>query len=73
MRKHLVPGSCLCGTGSLQTCGHLPLLSHPSSTGKDPQEDLEALEEFKEFTQLKRLVPENLLIPEQMGEGTCNP
>ncbi|XP_032757711.1 vomeronasal secretory protein 1-like [Rattus rattus] len=41
--------------------------------GKDPQEDLEALEEFKEFTQLKRLVPENLLIPEQMGEGTCNP
>ncbi|EDL93541.1 similar to VNSP I (predicted), isoform CRA_a [Rattus norvegicus] len=39
--------------------------------GKDPQEDLEALEEFKEFTQLKRLVPENLLIPEQME--TCEP
>lgn len=34
---------------------------------------MEALEEFKEFTQLKRLVPENLLVPEQMGEGTCNP
>lgn len=34
---------------------------------------MEALEEFKEFTQLKRLVLEDLLIPEQMGESTCNP
>ncbi|XP_028628617.1 vomeronasal secretory protein 1-like [Grammomys surdaster] len=34
--------------------------------GRDPQENLEALEEFKKFTQLKGLVPENLVIPEQM-------
>lgn len=34
---------------------------------------MEALEEFKEFTRLKRLVPEDLLILEQMGESTCNP
>lgn len=73
MKKHLVLGSRLCATGSLQTFGHLSLLICPSSTGRDPQENLEALEEFKEFTQLKGLVPENLVIPEQMGENTCNP
>lgn len=71
--EHLVLGSCLYGMGSLQTCGHLPLLTCPFSTGRDLQENSEALEEFKEFTQLKGLVPENLVMPEQMGECTCNP
>jgi hypothetical protein len=52
---------------------NLPLLTHPSSTGRDPQENLEALEEFKVFTQIKGLVAENLVILEQMGENICNP
>ncbi|XP_021496717.1 vomeronasal secretory protein 1-like [Meriones unguiculatus] len=39
--------------------------------GRDLEENLEALEEFKEFTQKKRLVPENLIIPEQMEK--CEP
>lgn len=52
---------------------HLPLLTHPFSTARDPKENLEALEEFKEFTQKKGLVPENLAILEQMGENTHSP
>ncbi|KAH0506930.1 Vomeronasal secretory protein 1 [Microtus ochrogaster] len=36
---------------------------------RDPKENLEALEEFKEFTQKKGLVPDNLAILEQMVEG----
>ncbi|XP_031229190.1 vomeronasal secretory protein 1-like [Mastomys coucha] len=39
--------------------------------GRDSQENLEALEEFKEFTRIKGLVPENLVIPEQMEK--CEP
>lgn len=34
---------------------------------------MEALEEFKEFTRVKGLVPENLVILEQMGENMCDP
>lgn len=52
---------------------NIPFLTHSSCTGRDPQENLEALEEFKEFTRIKGLVPENLVIPEQMGENICNP
>ncbi|XP_052040634.1 vomeronasal secretory protein 1-like [Apodemus sylvaticus] len=37
--------------------------------GREPQENLEALEEFKEFTRVKGLVPEDLVILEQMGLG----
>ena len=51
----------------------ISLPTHPSSTGRDPQENLEALEEFKEFTRVKGLVPENLVILEQMGENMCDP
>ncbi|EDL08277.1 lipocalin 3 [Mus musculus] len=39
--------------------------------GRDPQENLEALEEFKVFTQIKGLVAENLVILEQMEK--CEP
>ncbi|XP_006981064.1 vomeronasal secretory protein 1-like [Peromyscus maniculatus bairdii] len=39
--------------------------------GRDFKENLEALEEFKEFTQKKGLVPENLVIPEQLEK--CEP
>ncbi|XP_051022273.1 vomeronasal secretory protein 1-like [Acomys russatus] len=39
--------------------------------GRDPKENLEALEEFKEFTRQNRLALENLVIPEQMEE--CKP
>ncbi|KAM7316672.1 hypothetical protein ACRRTK_024403 [Alexandromys fortis] len=38
---------------------------------RDPKENLEALEEFKAFTQKKGLVPENLAILEQMDK--CEP
>ncbi|MEJ1271828.1 lipocalin 11 [Cricetulus griseus] len=41
--------------------------------GRDLKENLEALEEFKEFTQKKGLIPENLVVPEQMGENTMLP
>lgn len=58
---------------ALDLWGHLPLLTHPSSTGRDLKENLEALEEFKEFTQKKGLIPENLVVPEQMGENTMLP
>ncbi|MEJ1271829.1 lipocalin 3 [Cricetulus griseus] len=37
--------------------------------GRDLKENLEALEEFKEFTQKKGLIPENLVVPEQMDQG----
>ncbi|XP_051039820.1 vomeronasal secretory protein 1 [Phodopus roborovskii] len=39
--------------------------------GRDLKENLEALEEFKEFTQKKGLIPESLVIPEQMEK--CEP
>ncbi|ERE70563.1 vomeronasal secretory protein 1 [Cricetulus griseus] len=39
--------------------------------GRDLKENLEALEEFKEFTQKKGLIPENLVVPEQMEK--CEP
>lgn len=54
-------------------CGHLPLLTHPSSTGRDPKKNREALEEFKKFTQKRGLVPDNLAILVQMGKNTHNP
>ncbi|KAK7795767.1 hypothetical protein U0070_011583, partial [Myodes glareolus] len=39
--------------------------------GRNPKKNLEALEEFKKFTQKKGLVPENLAILEQMDK--CEP
>lgn len=64
--------SCLWHWLLANLCGHLPLLTHPSSTGRDPKENLEALEEFKKFTQKRGLVPENLTILEHMGKNTHN-
>lgn len=37
-------------------------------TGKDLNENRQALEEFKKFIQLKGLPPENIIVPEQRGE-----
>uniref|UniRef100_A0A8C2QKE0 Lipocalin/cytosolic fatty-acid binding domain-containing protein n=1 Tax=Cricetulus griseus TaxID=10029 RepID=A0A8C2QKE0_CRIGR len=38
--------------------------------GRCPEENLEALEEFKNFTQLKGFFQENIIVPEQRGEKT---
>ncbi|XP_012978711.2 vomeronasal secretory protein 2-like [Mesocricetus auratus] len=36
--------------------------------GRCPEENLEALEEFKNFTQRKGFLQENIIVPEQRGE-----
>uniref|UniRef100_A0A8C9UP07 Lipocalin/cytosolic fatty-acid binding domain-containing protein n=1 Tax=Spermophilus dauricus TaxID=99837 RepID=A0A8C9UP07_SPEDA len=37
--------------------------------GRNPEENLEALEEFRKFTQRKGLLAETIFTPEQTGEG----
>ncbi|KAL6034293.1 hypothetical protein STEG23_015035 [Scotinomys teguina] len=42
--------------------------------GKDPEENHEALEEFKKFAQRKDLPPENIIVPEQRAASqNCKP
>ncbi|XP_029423611.1 vomeronasal secretory protein 2-like [Nannospalax galili] len=54
----------LCRWLPVQRCSHVP--SH--FTGKDPSVNLEALEEFKNFSQHKGLLQESIVVPEQQEE-----
>lgn len=54
----------------LTACAASPLSPPgPLSPGRSPEENLEALEEFRKFTQRKGLSAQDIVTPEQTGEG----
>lgn len=65
--------SCPCVAGSQQSCAVMSLFILPLPTGKCPKENMEALEEFKKFTQHKGLLQENIIVPQQRGERILCP
>uniref|UniRef100_A0A8D2DLE4 Lipocalin/cytosolic fatty-acid binding domain-containing protein n=1 Tax=Sciurus vulgaris TaxID=55149 RepID=A0A8D2DLE4_SCIVU len=59
-------------------CPHSLCAQHPSAhlvppPGRTPEENLEALEEFRKFTQRKGLLAKDIFTPELTGEGWCCP
>lgn len=59
------PVLCHC---SLQSCATTSLHIKLVLTGKDPNSNPQALEEFTKFIQQKGFPPENIIVPEQRGE-----